>query len=163
MNEHISVNLSHPLLDPHQVIAWDMDGTLVDGPNAEFFRAYILAHPEKEHHIVTFRTGPAQRFEDVEFWHEECVFELLHHGVPHGTIKQIHAMPDHLYHAWAQRRSFIQEAEVAKFLDWKGATAAAIGATVMVDDMPGMVKKGCEKSGVTFIDAHSKVFSRMAA
>lgn len=151
--------LNHPLLDPHQIIAWDMDGTLIDGPNAKFFRAYILAHPEKQHHIVTFRTGPALNSMEVAMWKDECVYELFHLGVPHGTIKQTHAMPDHLYHAWAQRKTFIQETEVAAFLDWKGKTAAEIGATVMIDDMPGMVKKGCRNHGVTFIDAHSKQFA----
>jgi hypothetical protein len=150
--------LTHPLLDPHAIIAWDMDGTLIDGPNAKFFRAYILAHPEKQHHIVTFRTGPALVFAEVTMWKDECVYELFHLGVQHGTIAKIHGMPDDLYHAWAQRKTFLQPEKVEQFLDWKGRTAAEIGATVMIDDMPGMVKKGCKNHGVVFIDAHNKQF-----
>jgi hypothetical protein len=51
--------MKHPVLDEHAVIAWDMDSTLVNGPNSAFFRSYILAHPEKRHVVITHRTPRA--------------------------------------------------------------------------------------------------------
>ncbi|RYD65103.1 MAG: hypothetical protein EOP83_08075, partial [Verrucomicrobiaceae bacterium] len=148
--------MNHPLLDPHDTIAWDMDGTLIDGPNSEFFRAYILAHPEKHHHIVTFRTGPSRRFPDnaSALWKDDAIHELLEHGVALDVFKATHGIPEELYSAWASRKTLLSEAEVAAYVMWKGKMAAEIGATVMVDDMPGMVKKGCKAHGVVFIDAN---------
>lgn len=151
-----------PQLDCHDIIAWDMDGTLVNGPNAAFFRAYILAHPEKQHHIVTFRTGPAQQDFAVKFWHEECVYELHHHGVPHGTIRAVHSCPDDLYHAYAQSRSFYNPEKTQAFMEWKGMKAAEFGATVLVDDMAALVVEGCTKYGIAYVDAYDPCFSQQA-
>lgn len=151
--------MKHDLLDPHQIIAWDMDQTLVNGPYSEFFRAYIQAHPEKEHHIVTFRTGAAQRFAGVDYWHDECHHELDELGIPHGTIRAVHGIPDRLYHSYAQQRSFYRPDEVKDFLMWKGKKAHEIGATVLVDDMGAMVIQGCEHYGVAFVDSHDERFA----
>lgn len=148
--------LSHPLLDPHQIIAWDMDQTLIGGPNSEFFRAYILAHPEKEHHIVTFRTGPSLTYTEVALWRDECVYELNHEGMPHGTIRSISSLPDDL----DLFGRVLSSAEADMMMTWKGKTAKGLGATVLVDDMQSMVERGCERYGVTFVHAHDPRFAQ---
>lgn len=151
-------NVKHPLLDPHSVIAWDMDGTLIDGTYSAFFREYILAHPEKTHYIVTFRTGKARQFA-TEWWRDECDFELHHHGVPHGTIKAIYGVPDHLYHAYAQMRSFFNPDRVQEFLEWKGLKASELGASLLVDDMEQLVVSGCDRYGVDFVNSEDPAFA----
>ena len=44
-------------LDRFNKIAWDFDGTLDGHPKSSLMHEYIIANPEKEHVIVTFRSG----------------------------------------------------------------------------------------------------------
>lgn len=133
-------------LDPHAVIAWDMDGTLIDGPNGAYFCQYIVANPQKQHHIVTFRTPRA--------WAEFSPFELAPYGITRSMIAGIHNVPDELYHAYAQRLTFFQPEKVEAYFEWKGLKSKEIGATVLVDDMPNHVLPGCQKYGITYVDSH---------
>lgn len=137
--------MKHDLLDDHAVIAWDMDSTLVNGPNSEFFRAYILAHPEKRHVVITHRTPRA--------WAEDVYRELAPYGITRDHIQAVYNVPCDLYHAWAQQESFPQPEKVAAFLAYKGMQAKQVGATVLIDDMHTTVEQGCLDHGVTFIHA----------
>ena len=148
--------MNHSDLDSHQIIAWDMDGTLVDGPNAAFFRKYILANPQKEHHIVTFRTGPSQAGLE-QTWAQDAIDELESYGVPRGTIKAVHSVPDNLFAAYANSRTLLVGEELDQFMCWKGKTAKSFGATVLVDDMEMMVIKGCDLHDVDFVHSHDPI------
>lgn len=142
--------MRHPLLDHHDVIAWDMDGTLIDGPHSHFFRAYIMAHPEKTHHIVTFRD---------RLWAMRAPLELaLFHRLPTEHIAGVHDCPQNLWQAYVQRESFYQPDLVDAYLIWKGKKAAELGCTVLVDDMAEQVIKGCELHSVAFIHALDPAF-----
>jgi phosphoglycolate phosphatase-like HAD superfamily hydrolase len=142
--------MNHPLLDPHEIIAWDIDGTLVNGPNSHFFREYIRAHPQKQHHIVTFRTPRP--------WAEDVFRELAPFGITREMIAGVHNVADELYHAYAQRRTFEQPEKVAAYLNYKGAKAKELGATVLVDDMADQVIQGCEAHSIVFVDAFDEGF-----
>jgi hypothetical protein len=137
--------ITHPDLDPHAVIAWDMDETLVNGPNSAFFRAYILAHPEKTHIIVTFRTPRA--------WAEESLDELEVHGVPRDRIAAVHNVADEVYWAFSTRTRGGDPEKAASYLTYKAITAKAHGATILVDDKHEHVADGCATHGVTFLHA----------
>lgn len=137
--------MKHPLLDDHAVIAWDMDETLVNGPNSDFFRRYILAHPEKTHVVITFRTPRP--------WAQDVYRELEPYGITREHITAVHNVPDDLYHAYAQRRTFPQPEKVAAYYAYKGMQAKAIGATVLVDDNVAHTEQGCRTHGVVFVHA----------
>lgn len=124
--------MKHHILDQHQVIAWDVDGTLVNGINSDAFRKYIIATPHKQHHIVTFRD---------EVWAQDVYEELAEHGVPRSSIASIASNPTGKPHVGDSVKLF------------KGAAARKVGATIMIDDMPEMVEEGCQAAGVVFMDA----------
>ena len=154
--------LSHPVLDQHQVIAWDMDQTLIGGPNSNFFRAYIKAHPEKRHHVVTFR----DRRWAMEIWQE-----LTNCGDfrAKDAIKSVESCPEIIHNCYMVefrtpqfREPFIASlkltrdqfnAHVQAFAYWKGLRASHIGATLLVDDMPEWCLPGCEAHGIAFLNA----------
>jgi hypothetical protein len=138
------------LLDEHRVIAWDMDGTLIEGPNSAFFREYIATRRDKEHHVVTFRTP--QR------WVDEVYDELAGFGIRRDWLAGVHGVPVDLYHAYAQQHSFHQPDKVNAFVRWKGLKAKEIGATVLIDDMHDLVVHGCNDHGVCFLHAHAEGF-----
>ena len=134
---------SHPVLDVHRAIAWDIDGTLIDGGSSGFLRAYILAHPGRSHHVVTHRR--ARYAADTEA-------TLARHGLPREALAGIHYCPDayrDAYEAGGPAES------VALFHAWKGATAAALGCGLLVDDAPDMCEAGCRSAGVAFLNSWS--------
>lgn len=150
---------THPILDQHEIIAWDMDETLVNGHNSAFFRAYIRANPRKRHHIITFRTPRA--------WAEQSLLELEVYGVPPRLIEAVHSVPDELYEAFSEHRvscASIEEigrspdtpAKVRQYLAFKALTAKRIGATLLVDDMAALVEADCVANGVVFLNAIGK-------
>lgn len=141
---------SHPLLDDHVSIGWDIDGTLIDGPNADFFRRYILANPDKEHHLITFRDP---------VWAERVYEELRPYGIERDHIHSLNPCPQDLYIAYATRKSFLDWAKCEAYLHWKGQMAKELGCTVLIDDMATQVIRGCEKHGIVYIDAWADDFT----
>lgn len=133
------------LLDPHEAIAWDIDGTLIDGPNAGALRRWIAANPHRKHHLVTFRSFD---------WAITAFDELEWLGLPRGILLSVQACPEELFDAYEQQGSLIKPDAVAAFIRWKGKTAAALGCTVLVDDMPTLVQQGCTDHGIEFIHSH---------
>jgi hypothetical protein len=136
--------VNHPVLDLHNAIAWDLDGTILDGTNAPFFRAYIMAHPEKRHHVVTFR-DPAGALIGA--------LALGRLGVGPDLITTVNGCPPEVYEAWGSRRVLYMQDGVNRYLEWKGEKAAEHGCTVLVDDMPSQVIRGCNKFGVSFVNS----------
>lgn len=139
--------MNHPVLDLHDSIAWDLDGTILDGRNAKFFRDYIVAHPEKKHHIVTFRDPAGALLGGLA---------LGRLGVGPELIMTINGCPLEVYGAWGTRRKLFDQEAVNLYLEWKGKKAAEHGCTVLVDDMPSQVVRGCNKHGVAFYDSRTK-------
>jgi hypothetical protein len=142
--------MNHPLLDGHEKIAWDMDGTLIAGRNSAYFCRYIIANPQKEHHIVTFRT-PRR-------WAEQALDELEEQGVARNLIAGVHNVPDDIWEAFAIKSGAYDPVKVAAYLEYKGLTAFGLGCTVLVDDMSALVAAGCLKHGVCFLDAEKLFF-----
>jgi len=142
--------VNHPILDRHDAIAWDVDKTLVNGPNSEFFCRYVKAHPEKKHVIVTFRTG-AGYIRRGQSWAEDAFEEVAVHGLSRKDFAGLLSVPDHLYDAYASADG--DAALVDEFCHWKGQAAASAGCTVLVDDMEPEVIDGCQRHGVAFINS----------
>jgi FMN phosphatase YigB (HAD superfamily) len=156
----------HPILDQHDTIAWDFDGTLVDGPNSAYFRSYISLNPQKRHHIITFRNRA---------WANTCWAELRIHGLDSKTfIRSVESCPEHFHDCYHVRRNTPPEYhEVFKeqhnysskqfneYADsyslWKAERASQIGCTILVDDMPQNVLPGCERHGIVFYHAHDLI------
>lgn len=138
--------LRHPLLDGHQAIAWDLDGTLVDGPKQIFLGAYLAGRPDKRHHLVSFRRG-SQR--DAVERHLSTVGLGLH------LFEAVHLCPDPLRDAFDGRGDPLL---VREFRRWKGWAAAAAGCTVLVDDDADLVGDGCRLHGIVHVDSWSKDF-----
>lgn len=156
----------HPILDQHDAIAWDMDGTLVDGPNSAYFRAYIALTPHKRHHIVTFRNRA---------WADTCWAELRHNGLDAPRfIRSVESCPEHFHDCYHVRRDkepafhaiyqdhhnfsldqFNEYADAYSF--WKGERAMQMACTILVDDMPQNVLPGCERHGILFHHAFDPV------
>lgn len=137
--------MKNALLDPHQSIAWDADKSLVFGPNSQFFCDYIKAHPEKQHHVVTFRDP---------LWAAQVFNDLIPYGLEKHHITSVNACPQDLEYAFAVRKLFYDPVAVDAYINWKGKTAKELGCTVLVDDMQEAVLPGCQKYGIKFLHAH---------
>jgi hypothetical protein len=137
--------MKHELLDRHDNIAWDMDGTLVDGFYSRHFREYIAKNPHKAHYVVTFRDRK---------WANKIPDELQKVGFDPALIRSIHACPDHLWLAHSMRQFAVDHSHVEQYLAWKGMTSKKLGCTILVDDMADHVIKGCEIYGIQFLDAN---------
>lgn len=151
-------------LDKHDIIAWDMDGTLIDGRNSNSFRQYIVNNPDKKHYIITFRDPN---------WASRIFNELEACGMddPSVYIDGIYSCPVdwHYYndvnHNPRMARVKTQYLETNKitqetldmysrlFRQFKGSMAAELGCTVMVDDIDQWVEQGCIDNGVCFLHA----------
>jgi hypothetical protein len=146
-------------LNRHKKIALDLDGTLIDGAASGVLANYVREHPGKAFYIVTFRT-PDQS--------HDVAAELNDVGLSAEHFDKIISMPPRLArdfdHDQQLRRNaalprldqvgpeHLLPGEVA-FMQWKGFVAKKLGATVLVDDMPYLAKLGCEKFGVSLVDA----------
>lgn len=157
----MSQELMFRRLDRHQIIAWDFDGTLVDGPFSHIWRAYLLSTPEKQHHIVTFRTGPSRAGLDGT-WAEDALHELEDHGIKRTRILAVHSIPQEIFQHYGVARLWSEDSGLApeivanaeRMIEWKGKCAKSFGATVLVDDMEDMVRLGCDRHGVEFVHSH---------
>lgn len=145
--------MTFPILEEHDAIGWDFDGTLYDHKASEAMHRFILEHPEKRHVIVTFRT----------------------HGIQHRVFEELAQYPkapkpdafdgvlnieDVAWEKFSRNRHARSRGEIGPalteeeiyYLDWKGATCAKHGLTVLVDDMVDRVRDGCEKNGVVYVN-----------
>lgn len=136
------MTVKHNVLDQHEKIAWDCDGTLYQGKNSQAFADYIKAHPEKQHYIITFR--------DYN-WAKECIPDLIDMGLKDCHFVSVHHCPDDVWMN-SQEGSFSQRWD---FLCWKAKMAIELGCTILVDDMEDAVIHGCTEHGVAFLHAHS--------
>lgn len=140
---------SHPVLDAHGAIAWDIDGTLVDNVNSAFMRDYILARRDVRHHVVTHRL--ARYAADTEAM-------LARNGLPRALFAGIHYCPEPYREAYEHGGD---PALAALFHAWKGAAAAEHGCGILVDDRPDLCESGCAAVGVAFLNSWSRTFPRV--
>jgi len=143
--------MRNTVLDNHKTIAWDIDETLINGPNSRFFRDYIRGNPEKAHFLVTFRTPRA--------WAEEALEQLRAHGLDPALIAGVSSVPVDLFAAFANRHEEPSHPLLDDFDHWKGMEAARLGCTILVDDMEASVIRGCQRHSVTFIHSHHECFT----
>lgn len=155
----------HPILDQHDSIAWDMDKTLVNGPNSHLFRLYIALTPHKKHYVVTFRN---------KLWAATILEELETHGMKNvrDRIVSVEDCPELVHYCYMVRdgvtrftaESFCKlnsltpnefNVHADRFPMWKAERAKELGCTILVDDMPEWVLAGCEHHGIAFHDSLS--------
>lgn len=126
--------MKHPELDKHEIIAWDFDGTLVNGINSQEYREYIIAHPEKKHFIVTFRNSIMAL---------TIPYELSEVGFNFKHITGVMTNPT---------GESVADETVATY---KARAAEFVGATILVDDMPEAASAGCSERNIVFMDANN--------
>lgn len=148
------------ILDNHDRIGVDFDGTLIDEPNSKLLVDYIVKnHVQKEFYIVTFRTHGMQY----------CIWNELakHHGtaIDRDMFKGVFNMPDRMYENYADalhQRVIMRRAglpipaeippAIVAYRTWKGMMCQQHGITILVDDKPEDVELGCVRCGIDFLD-----------
>jgi hypothetical protein len=132
------------LLDTHQVIGIDFDGTLVNNPRSHILQQYILDnHQIKDFHIVTFRTHNL-RIELPENFEKSVRQTGIALKLEH--FKGVHCIPDVLF----ERKYMFDDG--TEYYSWKAKQCQKIGATVLLDDMIADVGSHCNALGVVCLD-----------
>lgn len=127
------------ILDQYQKLGIDFDGTLVGHPRSHILQQYIVDHPEKEFHIVTFRCG---QMEQNLRWDLQDSVELTGSGLRLDHFKSIECCPKLIF----ERRETLDDGR--EFYGWKGRRCAEIGCTILVDDMHAHVGPYCHELGI---------------
>lgn len=149
------------ILEPHAVVGLDCDETLINGPYSHDLLTWCKEHHvDKDLHVITFREYAPYR-DLANFGYDVNWFTF--HCLPRDiSISYRQALP--LFHqssdaiekklreglltqeSWQQCRY-----AVMAFREWKGSICHAVGASVLVDDLPLAVLPGCRKYGITFV------------
>lgn len=164
----------HSVLDLHDNIGWDVDETLINGRNSVFWRAYVASHPEKVHHIITFRCK-----RDAECVYSELEKEYVY-PLSSDKFVDLHYLPKYISDSFDKlhphlidfnHRKCLPTNKVERILkregltleelidikeslyNWKANKCKELGLTALVDDLEKVVKQGCEVNGVTFINS----------
>ena len=139
---------------PYSAIAWDFDGTLVDHANSVRMHQFILAHPEKRHVIVTFRTHG---------W-EKAVFEEMQQKYPDAPgaacFDSVHNIADAVWMRFAAFQQLRLSGSLTGpltpwekyYVEWKGLTCHRLGVPVLIDDDSANVVPGCEKYSIVYVN-----------
>lgn len=146
-------------LASHRTIAFDLDGTLIDGAASAKLASYIKEHPEKTFYVVTFRT-PDQI--------NTVSSELQNQGLDMNMFEKVVPMPARMVMEFDEDQRTRRNAGMPpmdkappdslfpgelKLVNWKGFVTRRLGATVLVDDMPYLSAPGAKRFGVELIDA----------
>lgn len=158
----------YDILNSHDIVALDIDDTLVAGPKSLELQDWVSKnHDKKEIHLVTFRTG---------FNFQQVDGTLRWYNVPKEWFKGIHGIPQNvseLYYMARNVKDLLRDrpAKADRVLNyhkldldqvdklildaklWKGKKCKEIGATVLVDDLEYMVLPGCEHYGIQFVSS----------
>lgn len=145
--------MSFDVLLAQPAIGWDFDGTLIDHPASEAMHAFILAHPEKRHVIVTFRTHGMER----RIWRELAQYPGAPRSENFVGILNIEdeaweAHNTHTIQRQIGRLSGPPTKEELYYVEWKGMVCHRHGLTALVDDNIPHTISGCEKHGIILID-----------
>jgi hypothetical protein len=163
----------HPVLNSHLTIAWDLDGTLINGSRSWFWRRWIRDnYMRHKFWIVTFRgSRDANRI-----WNDlECCSDPL----DPTWFEGIRVVEGVLWHAWVTLPTALQdldhEAKLTEDLAqlvatskldlssiieinrairaWKAVECKKLRATVLVEDREAFCKPYCDAMGITFVNA----------
>jgi hypothetical protein len=153
-------------LKRHRKIAFDLDGTLVDGVASREIAEFIRDNPEKTYYIVTFRIP------------EQCLHlneELAQVGLKRADFQDVVPMSKRFVIEFeddqAQRRfanlpppktvDHMLPGE-RRYVHWKGFVCSRLGATALIDDMPEMSAPGCKQHNIALEDPLDFVRERVS-
>lgn len=150
--EHLSQSF-YDILDQHDAIAWDFDGTLWGGPLATLMHEYIRQNQHKRHVIMTFRSGKRNK----RVWAEMVWDDLAgsyENPVTREHFEGVINMDEETFELNCVRRSpggiILDATDI--YREWKGMMCAKHGFTLLVDDNPDHTKPGCDKYGIAYVD-----------
>lgn len=156
------------ILKDHQIICWDIDNTLINGPNSSLFRQWIKSNPDKEHHIVTFRC----QYDDIQNIKHELQFDTEDFHT--GLFKSIMTMPeeydlDHIYPHGIRQLAHLDAQEfydITHGLDknhmmecleicnnYKVQACLSVNSMVLVDDLYDYLKPSFDANNLILINA----------
>jgi hypothetical protein len=165
--------ITHPILNDHTIIAWDVDLTLVDGRKSIFWRRWLKDNREgRKNWIVTFRTDTALQ----EVWKD---LTTCHEPLEVSWFEGLYSIPPDLAKSYVSLHHLLKGIEtpeqvtpkLTRILDrfgpsldevihlnktsrlWKAQTCKDIGATVLVEDLEDFCKPGCDIHGIVFVNA----------
>lgn len=164
------------ILSQHQTIGWDVDATLIRGKNSHLFQQYVVDHPDKNHHIVTFRTGSLLRRLEIDL----SVNKIMP-GFNIGLFTGVHGISEaHFEKGFSKTQCVINyndnyenvllipparfqalykisQEQYAKdhreCFSFKPHTCKAKGMTILVDDMVADQRKYCIENNVLLLDS----------
>lgn len=130
--------------DPHVRIGIDFDGTLVGHERSVLIQQYIVDHPEKEFHIVTFRThGMQDKIKiDHDLWSSSKDTGV---HIDLANFIAVHNISDHMY-----ENHVIVGGDPA-YWAWKARKCAEIGCTIMIDDMAEWIYEEFSRQGILLV------------
>lgn len=154
--------MSFSILDQHEAIGWDFDGTLIRHSRSEAMHAYILANPNKKHVIVTFRTfGWQERvWQHLAETYPQAPARELFQGVVNIGEDRFFAVDSecdsriglHRQHdALRTIDGKIYLTDIQSYVHWKGEACRHHGLSVLVDDMRDLVLPGCRRHGIEYL------------
>ena len=127
-------------LNSHQRLGIDFDGTLVGHKHSQILQQYIVTNPEKEFHLITFRSHGRQW--DITEDLRESVLHETHVRITGRHFVQVHNMSDEDFTAY---NGAIRQPE---FYLWKATKCKEIGCTILIDDMADFLHEYCVAHGV---------------
>jgi hypothetical protein len=134
-------------LKDHSIVAWDVDGVLLNHTLSLDMHNFISANPYNQtHHIVTFRSHGSELriFADIGTLHKNTVLK-------ENNFASVSSIPKALYESqfrYVGQLLLPNPGGVEKFQSWKGEIAKSLGATVLIDDETANVLPGCHKHGI---------------
>lgn len=130
-----SSNPYDQLLSGEQIVALDLDCTLIDGPHSDILHDWVKRHPAVKKKIVTFRSTP----EGLGEIHSD----LLCAGYDPQWFDEVLSIPPQI----------ASDTTSDAFREWKGKTAQSVGASVLVDDLVDCVALGCFIYAIGLVDS----------
>lgn len=143
-------------LKRHRKIAFDLDGTLIDGVASREIAEFIRDHPDKTYYIVTFRIP------------EQCLHlndELTQVGLKRSDFREVVPMAKRFVMEFENDRAQRRFAHLPppktvdhmlpgerRYVHWKGFVCSKLGATVLIDDMPELSAPGCKQHNIALED-----------
>lgn len=152
----------------YDIIALDVDSTLINHHKSWKLWHLIRKFPEKKYYIVTFRfrAGLHYVFQDIEDESRGMITENNFAGalsvgsefqLDRMTIKKLDRITNQQKRARIMKNSGISQEWVdnrrQEIIERKGYLAHSVGAKVIVDDDEEWVKPGAIKYGVRFMNS----------
>lgn len=162
------------ILRDHMSIGWDIDETLINGPNSRKFQQFVVNNPQISHNLVTFRNDKedidniANDLMSMDIGFHIGLFDELR-TVPLSIVEKYNEVHAHFktkkeytskkairileYHKTTQE-------EVEKIIkdmhEWKSLACLEIGSTILVDDIYDDQKDHCDRNGIIILDSLAK-------